>query len=435
MDGELQPTPERQRRLTIRTSAVALSALMLAIGLYGCTARPAAQSAPNAAKEKKPTVVSYAGALQALKNEDALYQELNAKRGFLITIHGVKMREYEEAIRSSDDDSARNLNFEKQEEEERAFRAQMEPIMTALTEQAKRLVAAEEDMEEAAARDAPLLKEPETTPIALDGLEPTPNVSAADVIAGYRANVALFRQSRVKWNFVNHREAAWYENQRLRIENAAKAAKANGAGAKDQRRAAKRLRENRSASEASEDEKYVWYCWDYWTDGERIHLRSPSVNPMTEAAGRAWRFSDEPLTPKSLHTTYKDYCILSFQPRADAQLRCWRFGGASTNKVPAIEKFSLDYRYPPLLAGKQSPDNRAVHALDPSSRIPMTKSVCSVAYGSATPRFTYLNTAAMSSRGRVPSKKGSSIVWSRGRLSIQTTDFFRCGWRPITRPS
>jgi hypothetical protein len=169
MDGELQRTPERHRRLTVRTSAAVLSALMLAIVLYLCTPRATTRPAPDAAAEKQPTLVSYADALQTLKDEDSLYQELNAKRGFLITIHEEKMREYEQAIRPSDDDLARDLNFEKQEEEEEAFRAKMGPIMAGVEEREKRVMAAKNALEEAAVRDAPLLKaELENAQLPLD---------------------------------------------------------------------------------------------------------------------------------------------------------------------------------------------------------------------------------------------------------------------------
>ena len=67
------------------------------------------------------------------------------------------MREYEDAIRSTDDKAVRNLNFDKQEEERDALAAN--PVLAAFAEQEKRFAAAKKAMEEAATRDAPWLKE------------------------------------------------------------------------------------------------------------------------------------------------------------------------------------------------------------------------------------------------------------------------------------
>ncbi len=141
-------------------------------------------------------------------------------------------------------------------------------------------------------------------PTELSRVEPAPNVLYEDILAGYDLNASSFGRMRVTWSYAVHRPRAWRDYQEAEIRRYERLL----ALAADEQMKQKlsgiieSMRKNLGSSPNEE-----WYLKDVWADGECLQVRTPWPDPVASKEAQQWQFSDEPLTPDTLMSAYKNY--------------------------------------------------------------------------------------------------------------------------------
>jgi hypothetical protein len=215
-------------------------------------------------------------------------------------------------------------------------------------------------------------------------IQPTPSVMPAEIVAGYRENVAKFNRVRVTWQSVSCVLPGWLEWRRALVKQM-----------EDELREAQQQRQLDDAqkkrceayvrnlkSECDHVFEEFWNLQDFWTDGKRIQVREPAASIHESAEAARWRFSDAPLTPETLRTTYRHYRIESFDPDRTERLWLWtgwdtssaydaRFGNAAPQggtvyitKGTSVGERDAAFRFPPLLRRPHPKSESVVHIVD-----------------------------------------------------------------------
>jgi hypothetical protein len=104
-------------------------------------------------------------------------------------------------------------------------------------------------------------------------------VTPADVVAGYRSNASLFGHSRVTWRLMYRRTPAWYEDRKAESRRLERRLAQEKDGERKQR-LSRQLDALLSADQGPAEE---WYLQDYWTDGERVQVRTPASPKLQRA--------------------------------------------------------------------------------------------------------------------------------------------------------
>ena len=197
--------------------------------------------------------------------------------------------------------------------------------------------------------------------------------SASDVFSGYRLNASYFAKVRITWRYsLKNTDAFYNADKRMAqiLELKAKSADISGERKTKLLRAAKGFR---SSSEGTPRETV--FLQDYWTDGLRKQVRIPA-SQLDLAAARVWQFPDAPVTPDSLIVSYKDTCILSYNPQANATLRIWAGyqpntkANSSVRSAP-LEEYYYGFLYPPCVEGKHAVKQQYLHPVDRFFSLPV----------------------------------------------------------------
>jgi hypothetical protein len=198
------------------------------------------------------------------------------------------------------------------------------------------------------------------------------------LLAGFWQNHASFRTLRVQLKVTKRYGEHWFAYLKKQAELQAEAVKEGGVAPEAKR---ERARAGESMAHALSDpyaQKPLPQIQDFWTDRARYQQRVP--RPLTvseldqgpEAAARlllSWQLPDEPLTPQTLPSRYRNFRIISYLGALGVRVWDPSPSGKSegfTGPAAAVG----DQPFPPLGAPRTFGESGLLHVIDQFFRLP-----------------------------------------------------------------